>query len=141
MSKKYLPLSNVREDRSTSSFNSHCLQLCMQLNKWAKNRETATESASVEAAVNTQPTGDAVNTQPTATEPKKPLTLEEKIDQNVTFNGCCAFCSLLCICTIPMLIVVFTAFLVTSVVSWHLSTVQLVVWAYYVYVLCKPSYS
>jgi len=97
----------------------------MQLNKWAKNRETATESSSVEAAVNTQPTGDAVNTQPTATEPKKPLTLEEKIDQNVTFNGCCAFCSLLCICTIPMLIVVFTAFLVTSVVSWHLSTVQL----------------
>ena len=71
-------------------------------------------SVSAEAAVTTQPTGDAVNTQPT-------------VDQNVKSNGWCQFCSLLCICTIPMMVVVFVAFLLASVVSWHLSTVQLLI--------------
>ena len=53
---------------------------------------------------------------------KKALAL---VDHNVKSNGLCPFCRLLCICTIPMMVVVFVAFLIASVVSWHLNTVQL----------------
>ena len=96
----------------------------MQLSKWEKTREAATAGTSADAAPADAASAAeaAVTTQPTATEPKKPPTLKEKIETNVVFNGCCGVCSLLCICTIPMLIVVLVASLVLCAVSWDLST-------------------
>ena len=61
--------------------------------------------------------------QATTNEPKaeaktiEPPTLKKSIHDNVISTACCGICSILCICTIPLLIPVFVAALVLVMVS------------------------
>ena len=74
----------------------------------------------------TDPEAQATTNEPMAeTKTKEPPTLKESIDTNVIFTACCGICSVLCICTIPLLIPVFVAALLLAVVSslFHSSSI------------------
>ena len=64
------------------------------------------------------PEGEVTTNEPKAeSKTKEPPTLKESIDTNVIFIACCGICSILCVCTIPLLIPVFIAAFVLAVVS------------------------
>ena len=64
------------------------------------------------------PEAEATTYEPKAeSKTKEPPTLKESIDTNVIFTACCGICSILCVCTIPLLIPVLIAAFVLAVVS------------------------
>ena len=64
------------------------------------------------------PEAEATTNEPKAeAKTKEPPTLKESIDTNVIFTACCGICSILCVCTIPLLIPVLIGAFVLAVVS------------------------
>ena len=89
----------------------------LQLSMQKKNKVTKEADAEVEATTK-EPKAEAKT--------KEPPTLKESIDTSVNMTACCAFCSVLCICTIPSLIPVFIAACVLAVVSLLLHSSSIV---------------